>query len=197
MLISLQPILQKLKERAHAALSNKHQANTHESATRLSFFGPSVKNEVDDLYVLGGMTRLISRRSPSSPSYTPSSPGSNISSPQPPPVEATPYTLAADSQTAWQNYTHIQNFNVNINVDSYAQYQSNPPTTPSPPEMTYVYQNNQVPQGLPVEPLPEYYSYPSGYAPMQNAPPLEHINTPPHDLHDSWQNFMAQFQFKQ
>ncbi|TFK39379.1 fungal-specific transcription factor domain-containing protein [Crucibulum laeve] len=194
------PILQKLKERAHSAQSGLHQASSQETATRLSYFGPTIKSEDrDELSALGGMTRLVSRKSPSSPPYSASSPPSQPTSPIPlsqePPQS---YQAAMESaSTAWQNYTHIQNFNVNINVNEFSGYPNvNTPVQPQASDMSYMYNNNtqvHAQQMLPMDPMQEYYGYPSaGYAPMQMMPSPDG-NTPPHDVQDSWQNFMAQY----
>ncbi|KAF8885016.1 hypothetical protein BD779DRAFT_1612027 [Infundibulicybe gibba] len=102
-----QPILQKMKERAHAALSNVHQQSSAETATRLSYFGPRVKSEVDELSALGGgMTRLVSRRTsstPSTPTYTGSSPSPQPASPRAP--EAS-FQAIAEASSNWNGYTN-------------------------------------------------------------------------------------------
>lgn len=209
------PILQKLRERARSTLSSAHQSLPSETATRLSFFGPKVKSEVDELSALGGMTRLVARRSPSSPLYTAPSPNPRNSRTPPPLKESNSYPAPpVDNTNSWQNYTHIQNFNVNINVgDPYAS--AYPVTTPTPQhqDMPLIYPHHQLQSqtqqqhqyhhqqggGLPLEVTgPEYYGYAlsNGYPTssmhhqMISSP---EVTTPPHDLHDSWHNFMAQY----
>lgn len=161
------------------------------------------------------MTRLVARRSPSSPLY--STPSPNPQNPRTPPPLKEPNSyppLPVDNTNAWQNYTHIQNFNVNINVgDPYAS--TYPATTPTPQhqDMPLIYPHHQLQSqtrqqhqyhhqqgggGVPLEVSgPEYYGYAlsNGYSTssMNQMIPSPEVTTPPHDLHDSWQNFMAQY----
>ena len=186
-----------------------------ETATRLSFYGPKIKSEVDELSALGGMTRLVSRRSPSSPSL--SSPTSQHSSPPNVPesqVYPTPPQEPSNS-TSWQSYTHIQNLNVNINMGPNDYFSNNIPVSPEVPqeEMTMLYQmphmqqqHQQVHQhqhrlqGIPMDTgphNPSYYGngYSHGYG---NGYLVSHLGprtrTPPtHDFQDSWLNFMAPY----
>lgn len=145
------PILQKLKDRAHAALSaagNSNNGNfSSDGASRLQFFSPTIKTEEPEmsmeLSALGGMTRLVARRN------TPSSPSGSVASPSSPPhhspLSVSPPTshsslmgsFAPGSDQSWQHYTHIQNFNVNINVGEYTPYpggSSTPSLTPHSPQ---------------------------------------------------------------
>ncbi|KAJ3515761.1 hypothetical protein NLJ89_g1555 [Agrocybe chaxingu] len=211
------PILHKLKDRAHMAQSNVTLPTLSETATRLAFYGPKIKSEVDELSALGGMTRLVSRRSSSSPSVSAPSPTSQHSSP--PIISESQVYLPqqeASSSSGWQNYTHIQNFNVNINMPG-EYYPTSMPVTPNsqqntPPDITMLYQmpghmpthHHQHPhhqtQSIPIDMGAHDAYYMNGYGPgyvngngggylpshMQEGPS-------PHDLQDSWQNFMAQY----
>ncbi|KAF8801279.1 hypothetical protein BYT27DRAFT_7235766 [Phlegmacium glaucopus] len=209
------PILQKLKERAHLANDNIHPTN--ENATRLSYFGPKIKSEIDELSTLGGVTRLVSRGSPSS--------SSSVASEASPPTKHTSPSTRSDSQvyltppdsslssTAWQNYTHIQNFNVNINLnDGYYPHTSSPATPVPQGDMSMLYQlpnhMQQQSQGMQMELSPDsYYSYQqqsnynSGYPPAHQhhhhmAPGHDmsaHQGPPMYDVNESWHNFMAPY----
>ncbi|KAJ7623430.1 hypothetical protein FB45DRAFT_925655 [Roridomyces roridus] len=86
------PILRKLRARAHEALARPDPRPS-----------PRVKTETDELTVLGGGTRLVTRRATSSPS-TPRS-GSDPASPHP----ASPSPpLMVESPHAWQSLAHVQ-----------------------------------------------------------------------------------------
>lgn len=190
---------------------------TLQPETRPSLYGgPKIKSEVDELSALGGMTRLVSRRSSSSPSVSASSPISQHSSP--------PSNVPPDSQiflsqpepsttpNSWQNYTHIQNFNVNINMGEY--YPNSLPVTPDPSQNQgdmYLYQMPQHIQhqqqqphvvGMNMNAQQSYFAggYGPGYGNGQYMPmsgqmtPASELTTPgPHDLQESWQNFVAQY----
>ncbi|KAF8998585.1 fungal-specific transcription factor domain-containing protein [Cyathus striatus] len=201
-------------------LSGVHSPTSPETATRLSFFGPTIKSEVDELSALGGMTRLVSRKSPSSPTYTGSgsSPSPQPTSPSASQIEAqTPTFQSAVADTsAWQSYTHIQNFNVNINVGDYPPYsnglmQQQQPAMDMNVNMGYnMYNMSQTPQpqihpqqqlhqqqqqnGFDMDTYYGSYSTTNAYMGMQipNAQSPE-ATTPPHDVFDSWHNLMAQY----
>jgi len=183
------PILQKLRERAHAALTNSHEQG--ETATRLSFFGPSIKSEADELSTLGGMTRLVARRSSSSPSYSGSSPASQPASPPPPHSAHDGPRFADTANTAsWQHYNPMQQ-----QQEAY-------------PDPAASYRMQQDPQQVDVSPtyggpqvhmdhIPEYYGYPAygAYHNMQLMPSPEDLSSP-HQQYlpvDSWQNFISQY----
>jgi hypothetical protein len=126
------------------------------------------------------------------------------------------YLTTPDSSmtsTAWQNYTHIQNFNVNINMNDGYYPQTSSPATPVPPvDMSTLYQlPNHVQQhkpGMQVEPMASdvYYNYQQshyngGYmtnsqshhmASGHNEMPA-HQGPPMYDMNESWQNFMAPY----
>ncbi len=91
--------------------------NQPEPNGRSAYIHPKIKIE-DEISVLGGMTRLVARRSTTSPSVTAPSPTSQHSSPSIPDSQHAYLPLSESSSTSsWQNYTHIQNLNVNINMD--------------------------------------------------------------------------------
>ncbi|KAJ7180459.1 hypothetical protein C8R46DRAFT_1069510 [Mycena filopes] len=154
------PILHKLRARAHEALTNLDSLN-HGSPTRLA---PKVKTEVDELTVLGGGTRLVTRRATSStPSRSGSDPTSQPGSPSPP--------IMVESPNAWQGFAHVQaDYN-------FPQYSLGPGT-----------QSYDSP--LMAQTIPEYYPYspvPVGY------PSPDDMNPPIPDLTYQWNNFMSQF----
>ncbi|EAU90340.1 hypothetical protein CC1G_09022 [Coprinopsis cinerea okayama7 len=227
------PILQKMRDRAQTALSGAasngaNGALPNDPASRLAFFSPPIKTEETEmtmeLSALGGMTRLVARRTtPSSPSCSTSNPSSPSQQPSSPPISAqtnvmSPYTPLSDasSSSSWQNYTHIQNLNVNINVGDYASY-SGPSGASSQSPMGYggYHQHQQAqhhqpssgltqphPQqqqqshmqqnGMGIEAMAEYYPY-NGY-PMQammnqgECPPINDMDYP-------WHNLVAQTQY--
>ncbi|KJA18056.1 hypothetical protein HYPSUDRAFT_45638 [Hypholoma sublateritium FD-334 SS-4] len=112
------PILSKLRDRAHMAqASSSLPLQPSESATRLSFYGPKIKSEVDELSALGGVTRLVSRRSSSSPSMSASSPQlQKLVSPTLAESATFLVSQANEGPSTWHNYTHVENFNVSINM---------------------------------------------------------------------------------
>ena len=175
-----------------------------ESVARLSYSGPQVKSEIDELSTLGGMTRLVERRSPST-SATETSYVVKHASPSS--RSDTQVFLTPHDSSAWQNYTHIQNFNVNINMsDGYYPHNSNP-TTPVPQmDMSMLYQlpnhmQQPLKQGMQMEPMASdtYYSYQQQpqYSGGYVAPQPQHMGTghqgPMCDVNDPWQNFMAPY----
>ncbi|KAG6888567.1 hypothetical protein C0995_007356 [Termitomyces sp. Mi166 len=176
------PILQKLRERAHAALSNSPQQG--ENGTRLSFFSPTIKSETEELTTLGGMTRLVSRKSPSSPSYSGSSPASQPASPPPQtsPQDTLRFPETVNS-TPWQHYTPIPQSGYTEASSSYAMQQDMPYNMYSSPQ-------------TPMEPMHDYYAYPQPsyhnmhmLSPVQDDPPHHHYMQPA----ESWQNFVLQY----
>ena len=202
-----QPILQKLRERAHVANGN---ILPPESAARLSYPGPKIKSEIDELSTLGGMTRLVSRRSPST-SASETSFVAKHSSPSTR-TDSQVFLTPPDSSTAWQNYTHIQNFNVNINMsDGYYPHTSNPPTPVPQVDMSMLYQlpshmQQPLKQGMQMEPMASdpYYSYQQQQQQQQQysggymTPQPQHMASGHQapamcDMNDPWQNFMAPY----
>ncbi|KAF8074745.1 hypothetical protein FPV67DRAFT_1408589 [Lyophyllum atratum] len=182
------PILQKLRERAHAALTNSH--HQEETATRLSFFGPSVKSEVDELSTLRGMTRLVARRSSSSPSYNGSSPASQPASPPlPPSAQDGPRFADAVNAAPWQHYSPLQQ-----QQQAYPEHAHSYPMQQDPQQVDVplMYGGPQVP----METMPDYYGYPThgAYHNIQLMPSPEESS--PHQQYlpvDSWQNFISQY----
>ncbi|KAG5637686.1 hypothetical protein H0H81_003602 [Sphagnurus paluster] len=95
-------------DRAYAALPNsQHQ---RENGTRSPIFGvTSIKTETaDELSTLGGMTRLVTRGTPSSPSYSESSPASASQASPPPTTHDGPRFADVASAPTWQHYTPVQ-----------------------------------------------------------------------------------------
>lgn len=202
-----QPILQKLRERAHMA--NGNILARSETATRISSFGPKIKSEIDELSTLGGMTRLVSRRSSSSSSSVPSE-ASPITKHSSPSTNPQVYLTPPESSAAWQNYTHIQNFNVNINMNDgyYSHSHTSGPTTPVPQgDMSMLYQlpnhMQQHNQGMQMEVASDaYYNYQQSHYSGGYIAPQHHHMAPGHDMsghqgmydvQESWQNFMAPY----
>ncbi|KAF8972630.1 hypothetical protein BDZ97DRAFT_1781980 [Flammula alnicola] len=168
------PILAKLRERAHMALTNTSLPLQSETATRLSFYGPKIKSEVDELSALGGMTRLVARRSSSSPSPPQSSASPTI-------AEASSAYLPVpegSSSTAWQT-TRIYK----ISMPSHVQQQQHHSGMMMEVSSNQAYYANGYASG---------YGNVNGY-PMTQVAPSPEMMTPPHDLQDTWQNFMAQY----
>ena len=182
-----------------------------ESSARLSYPGPKIKSEIDELSTLGGMTRLVARRSPSSSA---SETSSVTKHPSPSTRSGSQVFLTPpDSSTAWQNYTHIQNFNVNINMsDGYYPHTSNPATPVPQVDMSMLYQlpnhmQQSLKQGMQMEPMASdtYYNYQQQpqYSGGYMTPQPQHMASshdmsgrqgpPMCDVNDPWQNFMAPY----
>ena len=192
-------------------MANGNILPQNEAVNRLSYPGPKIKSEIDELSTLGGMTRLVERRSPSS-SASEASPGMKHSSPR---VDSQVYLTPPDSamtSTSWQNYTHIQNFNVNINMNDGYYPQNSSPATPVPQvDMSMLYQlpnhMHQPKPGMQMEPMGSdmYYNYQqSQYSGGYTSNPHPHHMAPGHDMsarqgppmydvNESWQNFMAPY----
>jgi len=203
------------------ALANSLLSVQQETAKRSSLYGPKIKSETDELSALGGMTRLVARRSSSSPSVPGSSPPSQHSSPPISMAETqSPQTYFSphDASASWQSYTHIQNFNVNINMNG-DFYPNGLPVTPTGVqgnEMSMPYQmpeqgqmqhhqhhhpSQSMDMGVGQD---AYYASMNGYGSgylngngngylMPQMVSTPEVTTPPQDIHDSWQNFMAQY----
>lgn len=186
-------------------MANDNILPSSETATRLSYFGPKIKSEIDELSTLGGMTRLVSRGSPSSSSSVASetSPPTKHKSPSNR-SDSQVYLSPPESSTAWQNYTHIQNFNVNINMnDGYYPHSDNPATPVPQADMSMVYHHNnmqQQNQGMQMELSGDnYYSYQqSHYGSGGGGYMGSHMGhqaqgSPIYDVSESWHNFMAPY----
>lgn len=92
---------------------------------RSALINPKVKNEDEEISALGGMTRLVSRRSATSPSINTPSPTSHHSSPSIPEYVYPPLPEPSTTSSSWQNYTHIENLNVSINMGVSDFYSTN------------------------------------------------------------------------
>ncbi|KXN89389.1 hypothetical protein AN958_05762 [Leucoagaricus sp. SymC.cos] len=203
------PILAKLKERALSALSNeKSQTSSQNDPSRLTTGGTRVKSEVNELSTLGGMTRLVSRRSSQSPSYA-SSPSSQPASPPVTHTEAvspmtTYQTSPVEDISTWGGYGMNQGYG--MEVQDYPPYQSvhgvvqqiiaQPPISPQTPHTPSqpMYSGNHI-QQLAGGVMPEFFGYGGGndYNPQMQMMPSPEAASPPQDLNTSWYNFMAQF----
>ncbi|EKM81972.1 hypothetical protein AGABI1DRAFT_70548 [Agaricus bisporus var. burnettii JB137-S8] len=120
------PILGNLRERARAALSEKSSVSLQAEAARITGANPKIKSEVNELSALGGMTRLVARRSSQSPSYT-SSPVSQPASPPVMPTEPVSPALTYQSSPmqeyqSWAPYTMNQGYG--MEAQEYPSYQS-------------------------------------------------------------------------
>ncbi|GLB43428.1 putative fungal specific transcription factor [Lyophyllum shimeji] len=168
------PILQKLRDRARAALTNSHPQG--ETAARLSFFGPSIKSEADELSTL--------RVSGSSPASQPASP------PLPPSAQDGPRFSDAANTAPWQHYSPMQQQQQAYH-DTAASYHMQQDSQHV--NVSSMYGGPEVP----MDPMPEYYGYPGygAYHNMQLLPSPEDPNSPQqHYLPvDSWQNFISQY----
>jgi len=176
------PILHKLKERAHAALTGIGNAASPVSLGSSS----TIKSEEDELAALGGMTRLVPRRvssTPSTPSYSGSSPKSDPASPSP------IHNTVPDQTTNWQypppEYPEPQ----------YRQY-------PQETNLSLTYNGAQ--QGMPMNGMADpYYGYPHSNAAAHYYRP-EYENafngvqnagdfSLPVETGDSWHNLVSQY----
>jgi hypothetical protein len=196
-------VLQRLRERALSAF-----ATSNNSGNPTYFNAPIVKSEPDEFSPLNGMRRLVSRKSPSSPSYSGSSP---ISQPSSPPVQ----TLSQDSIRFTESASpqnHLNGMN-GMNGGSWHQQQQQYPhgqITHSPTFSQPAYQLHQHQEQLhsPVNygtqqlPLPDYYGYPQASHPQAYGmssmhsitPEIQSPLQPQHYLPvDSWQNFISQY----
>ncbi|KAF9048224.1 hypothetical protein BDZ89DRAFT_978408 [Hymenopellis radicata] len=177
-------VLHKLKERAHAAISKArgHVLPNHRI--------PHVKTEAsDELAGLGGMTRLVSRRTSSLPSSPSSNAGSSpASQPASPPLsQNSNYQPIHDPAAQW-SYTPMQQ---DYDYPVYSQADGSMP-----------YNVPQSQHGMTLDVMPHYYGYGSnghnvrvgfGQFSMQHSLPSEFSAPPDHDLNLSWQNFMSQY----
>lgn len=161
-------------------------------ASRLSFFPPNIKSESDEMSTLVGMTRLVSRRSPSSPSYT-SSPASQPASPPPiPSSQDGPRFADAVNPTHWQQYNPMQHHQQHPYQDhlgtSYQMQQD-----PQQVDISLMYNGHH----MSMDSMPDYYGYPT-HGPYQNTQllPSPQGESPPQQQYlpvEAWHNFMAQY----
>lgn len=217
-----QPTLQKLKNRAVAALNSQPSPGLRESPSRMSPSDGVVKEEDDELAALGGKTRLVPRKSPSLPSSpqeivgTHNSPSPHGSPAQPYSVDTSPtISLAHDvhglrngsvhSLPQWQSFQqpHQQQHHMSqsphsphVPTGDYANYYAQMP--PWSPEVDY---GPMQPQSMVMSPTNmTYMPYDQlappmqqhGYLPSQ-SPVDTHSGVQP-DPHASWQNLYAQYQ---
>ncbi|KAK7445467.1 hypothetical protein VKT23_014886 [Stygiomarasmius scandens] len=186
------PILQKLRERARIALTTPLSPQTMDPPR-----SPPIKAEEEELAALGGMTRLVPRKSsstPSTPSFTGSSPISQSASP--PPLRSSSngssYQHIATNGNNWSNYPSQA---PEYNVDQYSHY----PHGNVQPESPISYDIQQA-QHLTLDAMPEYYGYPNVPTYQAEYPqyssPMQGSNDflmPVSDISDSWHNLMAQY----
>ncbi|KAF5355307.1 hypothetical protein D9758_005988 [Tetrapyrgos nigripes] len=188
------PVLEKLRERARIALSTPRSPQTMEPGPR----SPPIKKEEEGLAALGGMTRLVPRKSsstPSTPSYSSSSPISQSASP--PPLRTTSngssYQPMTGNGTNWSTYPSQT---ADYNVEQYSgQHYSQGSVQPESPTSYDMHQA----QHLTLDAMPEYYgysnipSYQSEYSQYNSAMSGSNDFLMPSDVTDSWHNLMAQY----
>ncbi|PFH45910.1 hypothetical protein AMATHDRAFT_70915 [Amanita thiersii Skay4041] len=191
------PILHKLRERAHCALMDIKQLPPETNA-RTSLHSTGIKSEVDEFSALGGMTRLVSRRSPSSPSSHAGS-ASPISQPASPPVmqqlvtyQQLPQQLQSDIQHSWQSFppNAMQGFSTYPQQTFYAT---------SPPQQDIQLGYNGAHQHVvQYDSMHEYYSYSPGggdyNGSVQVVQPADN-GAPAQDPAASWHNFIAPYKY--
>jgi hypothetical protein len=193
------PILSKLEERAHAALTGSPGTNNMVgSPTSPSSPPVVVKSEEEELAALGGLTRLVPRKvssTPSTPSYSGSSPRSDPASPSP--IQTTipeqgPYLSPnhADA-TTW----HYPNSGQEYPDQQYPQYSQEPAQSMS-------YNANAQHHGIPpmngvVDPYFSSYANTPYYRPefenTFNGGGVQNDYNIPSETGDAWQNLLAQY----
>ncbi|EGO22241.1 hypothetical protein SERLADRAFT_440265 [Serpula lacrymans var. lacrymans S7.9] len=187
------PIIQNLRRKAQvAAVEEKPRTNDN---FRASYFGPGAIKHDKEFSSLGGMTRLVSRKTPSSPlsdlsgkeealvSLSPVSVSSQPASGSPslPIKESTPPS-AIESNGQWQTYGHIHTSDsVAYPIGTYHSEQD-------------VYGGNH----HDIHSISQYPSYPT-----YNNPPLKDWYSTPQPMQSSpdsyydpnatWQSFVAQY----
>ncbi|KAK0467253.1 fungal-specific transcription factor domain-containing protein [Desarmillaria tabescens] len=201
--VKILAVLQKLKERAHTALSKVRGLVPPDPISR-PYPAVRVKEEVDEFAALGGTTRLVSRRTSSLPSSPSSQAGSSpVSQPASPPGPGSPitqepqggYQSMQESVNQWQTYTPQPQ--QEYQLAEYPLY----PNVPLQSESAMVYNIPQNQHGMTLDVMPEYYGYSNGnganvrvgYGQYTMQHPGEYSAPPDHDLQVSWSNFMAQY----
>ncbi|KAK2465637.1 hypothetical protein APHAL10511_002181 [Amanita phalloides] len=177
------PILQALREKAHSSHLNLKQLPP-----------PDSKSDLEGLYALGGMTRLVSRKttSPSSSQAGSVSPASQPASPhivrdsisyqqQPPPWS----TFNSHHVSPEMNGFHHQYF-----VMPQQHYSTSEIHTPAHSH-SHSHSHAAIPQPTSFEVVPGFYGYPSQPGALHS--PMVDSSAPVPDLTMSWQNFMAQY----
>ncbi|KAF5369213.1 hypothetical protein D9757_010030 [Collybiopsis confluens] len=190
------PILHKLRERAHGALTQPSNGGVIGSPISVGS-PPSIKAEEDELAALGGMTRLVPRKvssAPSTPSYSESSPKSDPASPSP--IQSTIPEQGAyhspDQTTSWQYPVAGQEYT----EQPYRQY-------PHEPDRSISYTHTPS-QGIsPINGMsdpyfgysnPQYYPNRPGYENSFNSGAVRNVGDfPMPEINDSWNNLMAQY----
>ncbi|KAG7093834.1 hypothetical protein E1B28_007473 [Marasmius oreades] len=194
------PVLEKLKDRAHAALNNNGLKQDH---TRFSsdVNSPPIKAEEDELAGLGGMTRLVSRKkstSPSSPYSTASAESPPTSSSSPPPAFQAISLPGSTGSPEWSYPLQEQ-----LPATHYSQYPTHEVTHSTSPVLPYHYPQTQ--HNMTLESMSDYYGYHgqgtttpmrteySPYNGFDSHSPNDQYMIPTQDISDSWQNLMAQY----
>lgn len=174
---NIQPILQKLREKALAAVANAHLPDTTNGYSS----EPSVKSEPNELSTLNGMTRLVSQKSPTSTSYDSASPAS-----QP----ASPMSLAINGSRFVEPpmVTNVASWDYSAQIPAQQTYPESAYRTFSTMEMT----------NIPMDTLHGYFGYPVNNAySMQTLTPPEDTPSPhQHQFQqpiDSWHNFFSPY----
>jgi hypothetical protein len=182
------PILAKLQDRAYSTMAPQPPTDLGPRQPYLT----SVKNEDTELSTLGGATRLVARKTSSSPSSPksiaspasscpPSSPNRQSSYPAVTPPISDLRTFAPHPDNSWQDFAHVRDF---------APLSNYSPTSSLPLEQEFLpafMQNPNVAQN-PLA-IPQYF-----YIGYQDVPSsILDGNSHTHDPGMSWQNFMEQF----
>ncbi|KAF8343443.1 hypothetical protein F5887DRAFT_972939 [Amanita rubescens] len=179
------PVLQKLREKAHSSHINIKQSPPLD--------GIANKNELDGIYALGGMTRLVSRKS-TSPSSSQAGSVSPISQP------ASPHKNLRDSnshhphhhsqqqahiaiQPPWSTFTQTNTHDMNGFQPQYL--------VSSPVQHDVQYQFGDMRHSI----IPGFYGYHSPTSAINGSVQMMTVDngmTGP-DITTSWHNFMAQY----
>ncbi|KAF9258724.1 hypothetical protein L218DRAFT_1063037 [Marasmius fiardii PR-910] len=193
------PVLEKLKDRAHAALNNglKQDHSRFPSDTN----SPPIKAEEDELAGLGGMTRLVSRKK----STSPSSPYSSASAAESPPASSSSpppvfQSISVPSSTTPSDWSYP--LQEHLPAGHYSPYSTHEITHSTSPVLPYHYPQTQ--HSMTLESMPDYYGYHGqGAATMRTEypsyngfeahSPSDQYMMPTQDISDSWQNLMAQY----
>ncbi|KAF8627682.1 hypothetical protein AX15_004301 [Amanita polypyramis BW_CC] len=186
------PILQNLREKAHSSQINIKHPHPPE--------GNGIKVDMDGIYALGGITRLVARKS-TSPTSSQTGSISPVSQP------ASPHYSIRDAsifQSQRHPHTHpsVQStwptFNQSTlpDMDPFqSQYLA---TSPVQQDTHYSYGNmyQDAPPSTPLEVIPGFYGYPSSTSTlstsMQMTPADNGMLSAP-DVTTSWHNFIAQY----
>ncbi|KIL65536.1 hypothetical protein M378DRAFT_10667 [Amanita muscaria Koide BX008] len=191
------PILQRLREKARTSLLSVKQPPPSD--------GISPKSELDESYALGGMTRLVSRKSTSprssqagslSPVSQPASPN-NMSQhtalfqPEfmPPPLQHAQPELQHFGLPSWS--TPSQNDIAEANGFHQPHYITSP--TQHHAQYSFGNAHQNVSQSAPYDAMSEYYGYTQTTDDFGNPTQMMTLENSGPDVAMSWQNFMAQY----